>query len=297
METPDEQNRRLYIIGNGFDLYHLLPTKYENFHRFLNDNYLELVEFIEQYFCVEDLEDNYHWNNFEHDLSSFDYNQFFDDYDFADITHDRFRPVDYFGVEDELTEIADNFIDEIKFAFYEWLSEVEYLCSHRYELSKKSKFLSFNYTLLLQNYYEIPSDSIFYIHGNLNKQTELVFGHGIDLEIESEFDDDGEPNRTLMTDSINASKSIFGAFRKPVQDIIKNNKDFFKSLKETEEIIILGHSLNEVDLPYFIKIQKFAFKANWKISTHNADDEEKFCRIFKRIGIDESKIEFFKMNN
>lgn len=290
-------NQKLYIIGNGFDLYHQLPTSYEHFRVFLIDNYPEILEFIEQYFVLDDTIDEYKWNNFEYNLSSFDYGLFFDDNDYADIKRENFKQSDYFGVEDELTEISEQFIEDLKEAFYEWLSEIKLECKQRYPISTKAKFLSFNYTLLLQNNYEIPRTSIFYIHGNLEQKTELFFGHGTDLEIEPTFDENGEPTRTFMTDAVDASKSIYGSFRKPVQQIIENNKVYFESLANTKEIIILGHSLNEIDLPYFIEIHKFANNANWKISTFSPCEQKKFNQILKKIGIDESKIEFFEINS
>jgi hypothetical protein len=42
--------KKLYIIGNGFDLYHKIKTKYSDFQTYISENEMELENFFEQYF-------------------------------------------------------------------------------------------------------------------------------------------------------------------------------------------------------------------------------------------------------
>ena len=59
----------LYIIGNGFDLYHGLMTGYNHFRRYVQKNDVELYELIEKYY--EYKEDDF-WYNFEENLATLD---------------------------------------------------------------------------------------------------------------------------------------------------------------------------------------------------------------------------------
>ncbi len=38
--------KRLFVIGNGFDLHHDLNTGFNNFRKYLKENYSEYFEFI-----------------------------------------------------------------------------------------------------------------------------------------------------------------------------------------------------------------------------------------------------------
>lgn len=42
-------NKRLYVVGNGFDRHHGLPTGYTDFCRYVKETDNELYEFLEGY--------------------------------------------------------------------------------------------------------------------------------------------------------------------------------------------------------------------------------------------------------
>lgn len=70
-------------------------------------------------------------------------------------------------------------------------------------------------------------------------------------------------------------------------EIIDRNWGFFKSLRELQEITVLGHSLSDVDLPYFEAILDNVVDPEylkWQFSYHNDADIcriKRFCRQLK----------------
>ena len=61
----------------------------------------------------------------------------------------------------------------------------------------------------------------------------------------------------------------------------------FDSLKEVRKIVILGHSLSDVDMPYFDKIANSIMKdqVEWEISYHTHEDINRIHHFCKRYGI------------
>ena len=60
----------LYIIGNGFDLYHGLPTSYGHFSDYVKEHDNELAELVEKYYFHKINSD--FWSDFEENLSGLD---------------------------------------------------------------------------------------------------------------------------------------------------------------------------------------------------------------------------------
>jgi hypothetical protein len=54
--------------------------------------------------------------------------------------------------------------------------------------------------------------------------------------------------------------------------VLKNNRDFFISLKDVSEIIVLGHSYGYVDLPYFKEVKDNIKKSKWKMAYYSQSD-------------------------
>lgn len=245
--------------------------------------------FLENYFNFQVDTKYYLWNNFESDLGTFNYKGFMDDNCDFDIMDEDFRPSYCYGLEDDLSQQIDENIDEIKKAFSDWLHTINYphLSKGNLKLNKDATFLSFNYTHTLYELYGIPKNKVIHIHNFLEEYSNnLIFGHNSEIENEPELDENGDSNRTMFTDSENASKSLLYSFKKPTEEIIKKNKDFFVSLSNIDTICILGHSINDIDLPYFEQINKVVKQsANWIISYYQNTEPEKMKSCLAKIGI------------
>lgn len=89
-------NKTLYIIGNGFDLFHGVKSLYRDFRIFLDQNNQQVLLSIEKYFQKDEL-----WSNFEAALANLDTEKLKDgnSYDFWQYDEDseayRNRSSDY----------------------------------------------------------------------------------------------------------------------------------------------------------------------------------------------------------
>jgi hypothetical protein len=293
-------NKTLYIIGNGFDLYHGMKTKYSDFNEYIIENNIELENFFAEYFNFKTNE-NYLWTNFESDLSTFNDKLFFDNINELDPMADNFRPSFCFCLEDEITQQSEEYVNNIKGAFSDWITYVqEEVISNPMKLlslDKQAIYLSFNYTDTLIRLYSVEKKNISHIHNDVeNYREDIIFGHNIEPEKIPEVDENGEGMRTMFTDSENAARNLLYAFIKPVNEIIDKQSAFFENLKNISEIIILGHSINKIDLPYYEKIHSVVDNSTlWRVSFHCAKDKNKYKQTLISIGIDENRIEMFKM--
>lgn len=239
------------------------------------------------------------WYNFENDLGTFNWELFFSDNNHIDINDDDFRPSFVFGLEDDLRQETNEIVRKIKKAFKDWLNQIslESVCQ-KFDFRGDFIFLNFNYTMTLEEVYKIPNEKIIHIHGDVkNYQDNLIFGHNHELKEEPEFDENGDSKRTMFTDSENASKYPFYAFRKPVNEIIIENKNFFENLRSIEEVIVFGHSLSLIDIPYFQEIVKqTGNKIKWKVSYYCEKEIESHLSSLQGIGVAKCNIELFRMD-
>ena len=121
----------------------------------------------------------------------------------------------------------------------------------------------------------------------------LIFGHNKDVKLD---EDDPEAFAGGLTYAIDSAKSLYFTLKKDTGKNIGDNIDFFNSLSNISEIIVLGHSINEIDIPYYEKIYNVVDNSTlWRISYHCPEDENKYKQILMSIGIEDSHIEMFKM--
>lgn len=293
-----EKRTKLYIIGNGFDKYHKLPTGYNDFHRFVINNHTDIENIFEEYFQLRTNKDSL-WSDFESDLSTFNWKSFYDKKNHLDVRDENFRSSLVFGLEDYVEQETDKLIEKIRNAFENWLNQISLeSIDKKLDMEGEAIFLNFNYTLTLEKVYNIPSEKIFHIHGDVeNNKDSLIFGHNKELTKIPELNENGDSNRTIFTDSENASKFPFYAFQKPVNEIISENNNYFENIRTIEKIIILGHSLNSIDISYFKEIIKQTKNTTiWKVSFHEDKEKEMHLKTLQRIGIENNRIELFRMN-
>ena len=67
----------LYILGNGFDLAHKLPTAYWDFRTYLKSAHPEFLEAFEKHYDIypsmsDEAKKEYLWNRFESNLANID---------------------------------------------------------------------------------------------------------------------------------------------------------------------------------------------------------------------------------
>lgn len=276
----------LHIIGNGFDLWHGLPTSYDRFYDFAKDT----LDDLESFYYI-DTNPSGPWSDFENSLGSFDWQLFYDAHDHTDVTADDFRPSEAFGLQDELTEQADALIDTVKERFHDWINDIDIsVASRQMSFAETDRFVTFNYTSTLQLVYGIDIKNIVHIHGSSDAYDDLVFGHGATMEEEPELDENGDSNRTMFSDAEAAAKGPFYALQKPVNDVISRNSDFFSSLGNVKFISVIGHSLNDIDLPYFSAIASNTKGTSWRVCCYSQEDNNYYISQLLKCGVHERLI-------
>jgi hypothetical protein len=279
---------KLYVIGNGFDLWHGLPTSYRQFYEFAK----EILDELESYYLFEVTQAG-PWCDFENSLGAFNWHEFYDAHNHIDVQDESFRPSFVYCLEDDLREQANQHVDSIRECFREWIDEIDILAAEgKLALAENALFLSFNYTSTLEIIYGIDNKNVLHIHGRSETFDELVFGHGDTMEEVPELDENGDSNRTIFSDAEGEAKYPFYALKKPVHEILENNMEFFDSLAHISEITVIGHSLNKIDLPYFRKLATSAPNAMWIVCSINSGDKIHHLQELERCGVLRERIQF-----
>lgn len=294
----------LYIVGNGFDLYHGIPSKYADFANWLISNNPALYESMGKYYGIpvhETIKDGLDyiegdflvhdsfWRTFEEQLGSID-TMAFEEKLLDDLGLENDDPVDI-GMEIN----ADHIADGIKKEFARWIfhsvdTSNNYsiirrnIGNHRLSFKKQSFFISFNYTHTLQKLYGIPGGNVFYIHGEcISENSQLVVGHGNSDEIKRIKDriKDLYHEYNYTQAALNRIKEeecmlrFISVLKKEIEICRYHLSRFLDKIpEEVDQVYSYGFSFGEVDIPY-IKFLKDKYpSAQWHISKWKADPQE-----------------------
>ena len=267
--------KHLYIIGNGFDQHHNIPSGYSNFKRWLEEYDIDTFYKVEN---ILETSDPKWWNEFETSLGKpFAVKLYAEgvasenqpDYASAD-----YRDRDLYVAEYEVERVLGGLVSDLKRDFQEWASGLpagDGVLAVKIE-TKNSVFLTFNYTLTLEKMYGISPERVLHIHGSALDKDSIVVGHGCDYGVyRNRLEDDlpaeeyekwFEEAASQYSDDYPTSQAKDAAVKammelhKDVKSIIADNQAFFQSLKDVEMIHIYGFSFAEVDIPYVMEIVK-----------------------------------------
>lgn len=176
----------LFIIGNGFDIAHGLPTRYMDFRDYLEKadwHYLTSLE--APYNCVpqskQDYVEKYLWREFENNLSEINDTEIID----GAMSIDMGLESGDVGIEDTLNaywEEQYGYIQQLNDFIKSWIEEINIHVTKKTSKIKRNKndlFISFNYTLLLEEVYKIDKSQILHIHGSIDTHDmPPIIGHG-----------------------------------------------------------------------------------------------------------------------
>ena len=276
----------LYVIGNGFDLFHDLPTRYTSFREHSGSKLSDL----ESYFNF-DLDDDNMWWNFENKLGDFDDRLFYDEHCLNDQCESWGEAQ---GVADDISEWADRLVNEISESFESWIESIDVSSARPLlKIDRCARYLSFNYTSVLQHVYGVPACQVNHIHGSVSGGGPIIFGHGNEIQDEPELDANGDSNRTMYTDAENAAKIPLYALKKNVSEIIRENRNYYRSLSDITNIVIIGHSLNLIDMQYFVELIKCTSEVNWLVSYYSKDEVYHHRAQLINAGVPDTRIKTF----
>lgn len=311
----------LYIIGNGFDIHHGLDTRYQSFANYLAKNSSEVYDLLLNYYGLPDItnpeltdEEYALWSRFEQALSDLDYLSVLDDNSdlIASPGAEDFRDRDWHSYQIEMELIIKDLTTTLIDHFNTFILEVEYESipdDTLIKLEEDSHFLNFNYTETLQESYGIPEERITYIHNRADADNcMLILGHGTDPS--SFIENEEEPPQGLSEEEFyewreqkadeydysyeSAKQEILSYYTKAFKNtasIIENNIDFFANLTEVENVIVLGHSISEVDLKYF-EVLKAKLNENviWSVSYYSELEKQMHNETLLHLGITDANI-------
>ena len=314
---------KLYITGNGFDLHHGLDTSYFSFGYFLRSHQRDLYNKLVEFFGFTDLPEDVDklnkdehplWCEFESNLAGLDSQAVLDaftDY-LPNLGDPDFRDRDWHAFDIEMQIILESLTDGLFTQFELFISQVKYPVltpDKRLQLFNNALFINFNYTRTIERYYNIKSSQILYIHGNASLPGDrLILGHGIDPINFEEYpetppigltDEELQQWYQNMADNYDYAyesgkhtlNQYFTHSFKNTKEVISAGQSFFSRLAVVDEVIIIGHSLSTVDMPYFAAIKQHVHpNSTWTATWYLKNEREEHISALEGIGIEVPRI-------
>jgi hypothetical protein len=285
--------RKLFIIGNGFDLHHGLESRYSDFASYLVRVDPPTFRIAEEYVVPDkDL-----WSILEERLAEVDVDQI-EDYAenfMASYGAEDWSDSGHHDYEYEIGQICDAISTTLRRHFADWVRQLE-IPAHVARpvrcIDPNATFLNFNYTPTLQRLYDVANDHVLHIHGSaMDATSEIVLGHAWNRqasELRSRFTD--EDTDVRVAGGFQLIDDLLAATYKPTEELLVRNKVFFDDLSGVTEVFVLGHSLAHVDEPYFCAVlDRVDAKANWSVSYYNDEDASRLAA--ESIGIPSASVQ------
>lgn len=277
--------KRLFIIGNGFDLCHHIKSKYSDFQNFAyksNGYMASQMEIFYPNICNEE----YMWGDVEKALGQIDPRKTYEECnsDF-EIDYDHMmRSAAY--LEDNPMILLEQILNDFHKCFEEWVQNIDISfvkINDTFNFTSEDLFFTFNYTDTLESVYDIEDKNINHIHGNRIKGEPLVIGFGSDCE---HLFEKSVSDTTYEENSFQNICEIANREEKNTYEIIKYNYRYWDTLKGIDDVTVIGHSYSIVDLSYFKKIyQSISINAYWHLNYHSLTDKKNAEYLIKEIGI------------
>lgn len=280
--TPADQI--LYIVGNGFDLHHGIASSYRAFGRHLEAVDRDTYREIERYFSVDDD----FWWEFETRLAMLDTDKLLDDAGQFLVSYgaDDWSDARHHDYQYELDRVVEAISKTLRRRFGEWIRQLIIptsgsLSGKMLPLRRDAQYLTFNYTNTLQRVYSVAEENVVHLHGTAVCTDEhLILGHGWQCtpadSLNHAIDLSGADIR--VTEGNDIVDRYFSETFKPTARIIQEHQPFFRRLADVRKILIMGHSLSSVDLPYFRELLVHLDNdvVEWQVSFHesSADAED-----------------------
>jgi len=290
-------NKTLYIIGNGFDLHHGLPTQYWRFKNYLEATDREVFDWVESYIAIDE-----DWAELELSLADLDTENivtelegFLVSYsaeDWSDAGHHDFLY--------EVEKVATGLSSGLQQHFADWIRSIplpdrDQVPQLLTSLDKDADYLTFNYTSTLTKLYDIPPENILHIHGEgEDESSDLVLGHARTaaerLLLQDGVDEDTD---TRFAEAMGILDDYFDKTFKPSAKIIEQQKPYFEGLKSITQVVVLGHSLSKVDEAYFLAlVEALQASPRWTVAVRSLDENTSKAACLIDFGVPSESIDF-----
>jgi hypothetical protein len=294
----------LYVIGNGFDRHHGVPSSCADFGAFLKARDPRTYDLLGEYFNTDDE----FWWHFEARLAHFDAAALVENASsfLAPYGADDWKDSAHHDYQFELDSVVEALSRDLKSRFATWIRQLEVpgrvtIPSRLLRLDASATFLSFNYTRSLQTLYGVRPSQVLHIHGSADDvDGDLILGHGWNPK-ERGSSNDGNNLEETGTREVEGNRIIDRYFErtfKPTDRIIAAHQSFFEGLRGTQQILVMGHSMTDVDFPYFKEIIRHidVNSVRWRVSYYSADEAPKFRQqLEERGGVSARLVELAKL--
>ena len=285
----------LFIIGNGFDLAHGMPTRYSDFRKFLVKTYPEAARRSKNVVSLEyfqnksqeeiavefllfsmDVACGETWQDFETALGRIHFsNKWPKSQHVDDFEEDEWQAMNYLlsmvkmnaYVFDAIRKYWGIFLsrwirsieNKIEAGNYKKLGDIERLINQ-----SDCRFFTFNYTKTLQILYGI--NKVVHIHNRVGQR--LIFGHGRN-EVQYE-----EPDVNGFFGSTTCDEILEYLHKDTQRQLKKYNQDF-NDFADITAVYSYGFSFSQVDSVYIKEIvRKLPFDTIWYFTSYEAEDAE-----------------------
>lgn len=301
---------RLIICGNGFDLHHGYKTGYYDYRNFLLENYPDSCSAFEDFPYIN-LSGSDKWSDLEQSLT-IGYEECIENAvdegypNWNDDSDSRWH-----GIEIDLEEQTKFIFDFTGLYFLQWFTHTDFSEPQKLmDLDNNDCYLTFNYTSTLEKVYNIKSENIMHIHGQIDfveESVELARNIGdtngnIEATKGIQFgsvENNGETIKAEMERKYGQDDFYGASIESGIYNIIefckvasKNLEMNYDSLKnfinidDIEEVVVMGHSLIGVDCPYYADIIVPNLKdCRWVFHWHFNSDKKDIEEFIKKFSI------------
>ena len=261
---------KLYIIGNGFDLHFGLKTAVSDFKTYLAgeevyDKSLNALDVFGVY--------GINWGDYEQSLINMELDAIEDENELGpDYLSDR--ETDRDGGILNMQMVVDSLSDSVRSALHKMVLDANHALEQKEPIASPifkagDAILSFNYTSTIETLFTMPdSVPICHLHGYVEDGTELIFGYKDNkTNHRHNWADLGEDGDYYLQQQRSIVYRFYQCCEKPLQ--LKKLKEFLWMCKGIDHVVVLGHSMQDVDSDYMELIEHTFSPDSWEISCYN----------------------------
>ncbi|WP_063589343.1 bacteriophage abortive infection AbiH family protein [Achromobacter ruhlandii] len=269
----------LYVIGNGFDLWHSIPSSLGAFKQYVLSTDRDIHREVEDYLSAGN-----DWCDLELALAELDAAMLVDNLghflgsygaeDWSDSGHHDFQY--------EVGNVVERLSTGLRTRFAEWIRTLpiptpDTAPRRLSKLDTGALFLSFNYTNTLSSLYGVDPARVLHIHGRADEtDEELVLGHAWNPRTRRSLNEraDIEEIDIRLIEANDTIDDYFSATFKRSDELIARHRAFFEALSSIEHVVVLGHSLSSVDAIYFRRLlrEPSVAAARWTVACRSAEE-------------------------
>ena len=290
-------NKTLYIIGNGFDLHHGLPTQYWRFKNYLEATDREVFDWVESYIAIDE-----GWAELELSLVDLDTENIVTELEgfLVSYSAEDWSDAGHHDFQYEVEKVATGLSVGLQQHFADWIRSIpmpdrDQVPQLLTSLDEDAAYLTFNYTSTLTKLYDIAPENILHIHGEgEDGSSDLVLGHARAAADRSLLQDGvDEDTDTRFAEAMGILDDYFEKTFKPSAKIIEQQKPYFEGLKSITQVVVLGHSLSKVDEAYFLAlVEALQASPRWTVAVRSLNENTSKAACLIDFGVPSESIDF-----